>query len=748
MSNKIEVEKTYIVTKDNFQESLRDFKININSNLLDFIILNNDISTSSPKIQEKEGEIVFSEFTLCKRVNYPAKDISYSFTTFLVPSLKFHRYAVDEIASFNSIFLKYLTNEKSIYDFNLINSANSLSYDNIHKREEFEKSLDLILNDGKPFKKENKTSYYYYPKAFELPSKKYQTKFEDFLKYFINQYFDKIKPELEDANNKPKEDNKDNKDDTTSLFITDKYISDFKFLNNFLDFKWGQIFEKMDFEIYKVFVNEYKIKFKSTEINLNPKFLKFIEMLHQKLDSQNEIENFELDIDEGDKDEINNELLNNWKQYILAEDSIVEFSYEYKENANKIIFVLKANKTTDKRKKLEGFMKFLSFIISIPNEIKNKTEFEIKDIFFRRINMKYLFPKSIRHNIEFNYLLATKVDKKFRLEKDKDYYLKKISYKRLFVNNKNEEEILFGYKLETLFKLLLEVKDLQKAEIDLNKPKQKSISLEFGKDLEILIKDEQFKKILEGYFSKFIVEPLTKENETTAKFRTIKYTMIKVPNIKEKACKKDLESLIKRAKEIKRNILLDEEIGVAYFYDEIFKRKNINIYGTNLKNKIYFPIKQLLLEPRKNKNSEEEIQKILEKVNIYDISYICLRKGIDFFQKYLKLKRDEERKERTMTQRLGYVIEETDALKDRENLDDFRNKFYLDEKEKITKKHYLCVDKINLNEKAEAILKIFRNKTDFTINKNANDKTVMEINIIDSGKYKEIENISNEMKNC
>ena len=540
MSNKIEVEKTYIVTKDNFQESLRDFKININSNLLDFIILNNDISTSSPKIQEKEGEIVFSEFTLCKRVNYPAKDISYSFTTFLVPSLKFHRYAVDEIASFNSIFLKYLTNEKFIYDFNLINSANSLSYDNIHKREEFEKSLDLILNDGKPFKKENKTSYYYYPKAFELPSKKYQTKFEDFLKYFINQYFDKIKPELEDANNKPKEDNKDNKDDTTSLFITDKYISDFKFLNNFLDFKWGQIFEKMDFEIYKVFVNEYKIKFKSTEINLNPKFLKFIEMLHQKLDSQNEIENFEMDIDEGDKDEINNELLNNWKQYILAEDSIVEFSYEYKENANKIIFVLKANKTTDKRKKLEGFMKFLSFIISIPNEIKNKTEFEIKDIFFRRINMKYLFPKSIRHNIEFNYLLATKVDKKFRLEKDKDYYLKKISYKRLFVNNKNEEEILFGYKLETLFKLLLEVKDLQKAEMDLNKPKQKSISLEFGKDLEILIKDEQFKKILEGYFSKFIVEPLTKENETTAKFRTIKYTMIKVPNIKEARWKKQI----------------------------------------------------------------------------------------------------------------------------------------------------------------------------------------------------------------
>jgi hypothetical protein len=741
MKNKIEVEKIIIVNKDNFQESLKEFRDILNSKLFDFIIINNDISTSNPKIKEKEGEIVFSEFTLCKDVNYQGKDIKYTFNTFIVPSLKFHRYSVDEIASFNSIFLKYLTNEKSIYDFNLINSSNSLSYDNIHKRDQFEKSLNLIIKDGKPFKKENKTSYYYYPKAFELPSKKYQTKFEHLLKYFVEQYYDVIKPKLEKENNNPENDKKENNDDNTSVFISDKYISDFKFLNNFLDFRWGILFEK-GFENYKIFVNGFKINFQNAEIKLHPKFLEFVETLKKALESQNEIENFELNIIPEDKNEISYGLLNNWKQYILAEDSVVEFSYDF--NENKIKFALKANKTIEKKKKLENIIKFLSFILSVPNEIKNKTEFEIKDIFFRRINMKNLFPLNIRNNIEFTYHLITKVDNKFKLEKNKDYYLSKISYKEIFVNNKNEEEILFGYKLEPQLKSLLEVREPKRAELDLNKEKTKTISLEFGKDLDIIIKDEKFKKILNGYFSKFTLIPSNKESETNAKFRSIKYTMIKVPNFGEKEFKNDFYSLMKRAKEIKRNLLLDEEIGMSYFYDAIFKKENINIYGTNLKNKIYFPIKQLLLE--ENKNNDEEIQKILEKVNIYDISYICLKKGINFFNKYLKLKKEELTKERTMTQRLGYVIEETDALKERENLGEFRNKFYLDEKDKITEKHYLCVDKNTLNEKAEEIIKIFRDKTDFAINKDASDNKVLELNIIDPGKYDQIENIDKEIK--
>ena len=107
-------------------------------------------------------------------------------------------------------------------------------------------------------------------------------------------------------------------------------------------------------------------------------------------------------------------------------------------------------------------------------------------------------------------------------------------------------------------------------------------------------------------------------------------------------------------------MLLDEEISVSYFYEELFKKGNINIYGTNLKHKIYFAIKQCLLDP--TKNNVDEIKLILKNVNIYDISFICLKKNIDFFRQYLNIKKDEELKERTMTQRLGYVIEENKVL--------------------------------------------------------------------------------------
>ena len=737
MKNKIKVETIIIVTKENFQSSLKEFKQLLQEKLFDYIILNNDISTSSPKLQDKEGEIVFSEFTLCKNVNYASKDINYKFTTFLVPSIKFHRYAIDEIASFNSTFLKYLANEKSVYDFNLINSANSLSYENIHKRKEFEKTLNLILKDGKPFKKENKTSYYYYPKAFELPSKKYQTKFEELLKYFIEQNFDENSKKIIMD------------DKSTFLYESDRYISDFKFLNSFLDFKWGQIFEKIDSDTYKIFVDEFKIVFNNNEIKFNKTFMKFVESIKAFIESDNSIDEIKLVINPEDENELNNDFFKNWRQYIMAEDNIAEFSYDYIDR-NKIIFKLKADKSKEKRDKFQNILKFLSFIISIPDEINEQKEFKITSIFFRRINMRNLFPESMRNNLEFNYHLISKIDPiKFKLEKTKDSYLSKVNYKKIFINNKNEEEILFGYKLEPQMKQLLEVRDSKNPENEIGKPKSKTISLEFGKDLEILIKDEKFKNILDGYYSEFKL--LDEKKEQNEKFRTVNYTLSRLPNFrdpKDKEFKKDFESLLEIAKDIKKNNLLDEEIGVAYFYDEIFKKKNINIYGTNLKNKIYFPIKKLLLEPGDNNNEEEQIKNILKNVNIYDISYICMRKNIDFFQKYLMMKKKEDMKERTMTQRLGYVIEETDALKNRENLDEYKNKFYLDEKDKISQKHYICVDKNKFYDKPKEIIDIFAKKiiTDFTVNKNAHDNNMFELNIIDPGKYDQIENGAKEVE--
>ena len=718
MKNKIEVEKLIIVTKDNFQSELKEFKKLLKSKLFEYIIINNDFSASNNiSSNEKGNEILFSEFTVCRRQNLESKDIHYTFTTFLVPTIKFHRYSNDEIISFSSIFLKYLTNEKAIYDFNLINATNSLSYDNIYKRKEFEKTLNMILIDGKPFKKENKTSYFYYPKAINIPSKKFRKKFEDMIKYCIELIFDKNAEQII---------NDDKKDQIVNYKIN-KYIDDFKFLNSILNFKWGLVLDKVDNEMIKIIVNEYKIKFKNKEIGDISTFLDFAEKLKHYFENEKDITyTFDIKVDKDVDNTLTEDILENWKLFLLAEENVLEFKYEFIDK-NKIKFYIKADKNKE-NKKFQNIITFLNSIILIPNEIKDKDEIEIKSVFFRRINMKNLFPEKIKINLEFYYHLMFKVDieklnKNDIFEKDKQHYLKKVSYDDLFLKKKNDEEILFGYRFEPQLKQLFDIKrDI---------PVTKTISLEFGKDLEILINNERFSELIKKSFSEFKIE----KEDNSYNNRTMHLNLPKDIEFKDEKLE-----ILNLAKEIKKNLLLDEEIGVAYFYDEIFKKEGINIYGTNLKNKLYFPIKELLLNPEQK--NEEVIEKLLEKTNIYDISYICYQKNVDFYKKYISIKKTEQYKERTMTQRLGYVIEEIEILKNKDVLNEFKNKFYFD---LDTNKYSIKCDKEKFYDNVDEIFRIMKSKCDFIIVKGKNDSNYLELNIIEKDKCENIDEIYQEI---
>ena len=719
MKNKIEVEKLIIVTKDNFQSELKEFKKLLKSKLFEYIIINNDFSASNNiSSNEKGNEILFSEFTVCRRQNLESKDIHYTFTTFLVPTIKFHRYSNDEIISFSSMFLKYLTNEKAIYDFNLINATNSLSYDNIYKRKEFEKTLNMILIDGKPFKKENKTSYFYYPKAINIPSKKFRKKFEDMIKYCIELIFDKNAEQII---------NEDKKDDQIVNYKINRYIDDFKFLNSILNFKWGLVLDKVDNEMIKIIVNEYKIKFKNKEIGDISTFLDFAEKLKHYFENEKDITyTFDIKVDKDVDNTLTEVILENWKLFLLAEENILEFKYEFIDK-NKIKFYIKADKNKE-NKKFQNIITFLNSIILIPNEIKDKDEIEIKSVFFRRINMKNLFPEKIKINLEFYYHLMFKVDieklnKNDIFEKDKQHYLKKVSYDDLFLKKKNDEEILFGYRFEPQLKQLFDIKrDI---------PVTKTISLEFGKDLEILINNEKFSELIKKSFSEFKIE----KEDNSYNNRTMH---LKLP--KDIEFKDEKLEILNLAKEIKKNLLLDEEIGVAYFYDEIFKKEGINIYGTNLKNKLYFPIKELLLNPEQK--NEEVIEKLLEKTNIYDISYICYQKNVDFYKKYISIKKTEQYKERTMTQRLGYVIEEIDVLKNEDILKEYKNKFYLDLN---TNKFSIICPKEKFYDNVDEIFSVMKKKCDFIVNKGRNNCDYFELSVIDKDKIDVISELSHEI---
>ena len=291
------------------------------------------------------------------------------------------------------------------------------------------------------------------------------------------------------------------------------------------------------------------------------------------------------------------------------------------------------------------------------------------------------------------------------------------------MKKKNDEEILFGYRFEPQLKQLFDIKR--------DVPITKTISLEFGRDLEILINNEKFIEQMKKSFSEFKIE----KEDKSFNSRTMHLNLRSDIEFKD-----EKTEILNIAKEIKKNLLLDEEIGVTYFYDEIFKKEGINIYGTNLKNKLYFPIGELLLKPEDNK--EEEIKKILEKVNIYDISYICYQKNVDFYKKYIEIKKTEQYKERTMTLRLGYVIEETDVLKNEDVLNELKNKFYLD---LDTNKYFIKCEKEKFYDNVDEIFRAMKNKCDFIINKRKNDNNYIDLNVIDKDKYKNIDEITQEI---
>ena len=225
----------------------------------------------------------------------------------------------------------------------------------------------------------------------------------------------------------------------------------------------------------------------------------------------------------------------------------------------------------------------------------------------------------------------------------------------------------------------------------------------------------------------------------------INYTLKRVPDFKSEEFNKYFDSLIEMAKEIKKEKLIEEEIGLTYFYKYIFDKPDINIYGTNLKNKIIFPIKQLLLNH--DENEEKQIEELLHKINFYDITYMCMKEKINFYNKYLDLKYDSNNKEIPITQKLGYIIEEEKILKDKDKLNEYKNKFYSNEKEKIENKLYFNIEKDKFFKNSKEIIDILKEKTDFTIHENNENNKMLQINFIDQNKFNEIDSICKEIYN-
>ena len=165
---------THIVTKENFIQLLNDFKLNIGKWNLEYIIFNIDMS-SPENIENPYNQIIFCEISLCLKNENFNNDIPHNVVTYLIPSLKFHKFISEEFISLSSITMRYLSFYKESYDFSLVSDSMSLSYSEVNREGEMKKNLEQILKEGKQTKKENKKSYYYYPKSLYIHSKKFSS---------------------------------------------------------------------------------------------------------------------------------------------------------------------------------------------------------------------------------------------------------------------------------------------------------------------------------------------------------------------------------------------------------------------------------------------------------------------------------------------------------------------------------------------------------------------------------------------
>ena len=263
MEKKVDkIQNLILVTKENFRKCFIDFKNVLKSEALEYIIFNNEISTSIEKYMEKYGEIIFSEFTICfkgKEIENNKNQNNLLYITYLISSIKYHKFSQEEFASFNPMILQSLSNNGDLYSLDNIFKSNSISYENINEKENLEKTFTSILKEGKPFTDENKKSYNYFPKAIELPSKKFQKRFEDIIKYITELNF--------------------NEEEKVFFINSDIYETNFKLLNRLLNFKWNLIFNNLEENAFKLIVDGYKITILRSKLKIKQDFILMINKL-------------------------------------------------------------------------------------------------------------------------------------------------------------------------------------------------------------------------------------------------------------------------------------------------------------------------------------------------------------------------------------------------------------------------------------------------------------------------------------
>jgi hypothetical protein len=583
--NKFNFDEVHIVNKSNFQIMLHKFKnltkekelkhifFNIEcSNLLnneldatgsnDFTKAYQDHIEKMNKLYEAtNNEIIFTEFLFCFKA---ADDGSYKFVTFLIPSMKFHKFKEESMMRFQNENLKYLHMMKK-YSFEKCSSVNTLSYMSLCEKDKAAENFTKILLEGKPTKKENFKSYYYFPKLVVAPTRKTKETLMNMFEYSYNLIKEDISEEIKDVFRH------------TMPVIEETFV-----LEKLCYFKWRHVVAPFEKGCIRYDVKSCTIRFKSKCTEADSQILEdfkeavllVCDFLNKDYEAEVKIEHLKLDKEVLYQVLCYIERLTFNQLYLILDGNTIKkpFNFNYPEMTELI------NELKD----------LIQWDITDSVVIEKVYKYRSEDIF----DMSGLFPPKLLKYLKFEFSTDFVVNAN-PLNEIKEI---RFNYDELFANKSNEKRILFvNYKNE-LDKVINVLLSSLNNHIKIN-PKNTSY--------RVLVEPEVYFDLnrlsLTHYNTQFnslyndiaisCPEPVVDKDKTNGYTYTRYYIEFKVTNsyIEESLANNlDLfnsvrDKLVNLMVKAKKEFMFTDELGVTLFFENLLSvNTEATLVGINL----------------------------------------------------------------------------------------------------------------------------------------------------------------------
>lgn len=620
-----------LVNKENFKESLVKFKkllANDNTKEIYFDIIPSNLekfrlnlkSFNDKNIYKElfedlskfdKCQIINTEFLILKNSNKNLIEKNYLFS---IPTLKYHKFIEESFLNLNSNSIKFLNfNQSYKHQMNISKSDDNfayetLSYLNFKEKEQMERNFEKILEYGKPPKNEGNKSYYYYPKNI--------IKLDSMTEKQIMKAIKLIRTTAENIDKQ--------KDYSKEEVIERININDnFEVVSKLFQLNLSKL--QIHSEKYK---SEFSLKLSSAEVTLKKNtdnfkifddFKLFIDNIKNVLNEMNLKRSY--DVFKIKVENIETKVIINWINFIKSiSDSSLTCNLSNEKDLLEFRFLENADKF-----KFEFISKFLNNLLDSLQQtyLQETSKWIEKDLFliknFSDFDVSKLFPFKIAKTSEFKYTIDI-IYKGKELKLD-TFNFEEVEYDDLFSNIKNELDILFNFDLKSeLYNLMIAIAE-RLSKISSNNDNYEKYNIA-NKDLFInykrlhLTKQDRLYEIFENYIH------FTFCKDKDFDFINIIFSSDKegFDDFKAKFIKNYRDYQIKLQKlfiDYKKEAMLEEEFGLANFFEEIFKSEKC-IIGIGLNIKLPIIYQQIFnLNP-----SDKDFYNFIKDLNLIDISYL------------------------------------------------------------------------------------------------------------------------------